>query len=118
MRVAVKPKEKTEETLALLNSFFDIFEPAQNSLETSLDNMNMTLHPLPLLLNVGAAERGGKDFYHFIEGISPTVGLLIEQLDEERMKFTIDGFLKANNKLVKDNKWGQLIGMFNASFSK
>ena len=41
-----------------------------------------------------------------------------DKLDEERMKFTIDGFLKANNKLVKDNKWGQLIGMFNASFSK
>lgn len=41
-----------------------------------------------------------------------------DKLDEERMKFTIDGFLKNNNKLVKDNKWGQLIGMFNASFSK
>ena len=41
-----------------------------------------------------------------------------DKLDEERMKNTIDGFLKINNKLVKDNKWGQLIGMFNASFSK
>lgn len=41
-----------------------------------------------------------------------------DKLDEERMKITIDGFLKTNNKLVKDNKWGQLIGMFNASFSK
>ena len=41
-----------------------------------------------------------------------------DKLDEERMKNTIDGFLKNNNKLVKDNKWGQLIGMFNASFSK
>lgn len=41
-----------------------------------------------------------------------------DKLDEERMKNTIDGFLKTNNKLVKDNKWGQLIGIFNASFSK
>lgn len=41
-----------------------------------------------------------------------------DKLDEERMKNTIDGFLETNNKLVKDNKWGQLIGMFNASFSK
>lgn len=41
-----------------------------------------------------------------------------DKLDEDRMKNTIDGFLKTNNKLVKDNKWGQLIGMFNASFSK
>ena len=41
-----------------------------------------------------------------------------DKLDEERMKNTIDSFLKTNNKLVKDNKWGQLIGMFNASFSK
>lgn len=41
-----------------------------------------------------------------------------DKLDEDRMKNTIDGFLKTNSKLVKDNKWGQLIGMFNASFSK
>ena len=41
-----------------------------------------------------------------------------DKLDEERMKNTIDGFLKTNSKLVKDNKWGQLIGMFNASFVK
>ncbi len=41
-----------------------------------------------------------------------------DKLDEDRMKNTIDGFLKTNNKLVKDNKWEQLIGMFNASFSK
>ena len=41
-----------------------------------------------------------------------------DKLDEDRMKNTIDGFLKTNSKLVKDNKWGQLIGMFNASFAK
>lgn len=57
-----------------------------------------------------------KDFREVVKKKFETV--FGDKLDEERMKFTIDGFLKTNNKLVKDNKWGQLIGMFNASFSK
>ena len=85
MRLAVKPAERTEETIAVLNRYFDIFTPARNFLETSLDNMNMTLHPLPLLLNIASAERDTRSFRHYIDGISPTVGRLMEQLDAERM---------------------------------
>lgn len=57
-----------------------------------------------------------KDFREAVKKKFETV--FGDKLDEERMKNTIDGFLETNNKLVKDNKWGQLIGMFNASFSK
>lgn len=39
-----------------------------------------------------------------------------DDLDEERMKNTIDGILKDNPELVKNNKWGELIGMLNKSF--
>lgn len=41
-----------------------------------------------------------------------------DKLDKKRMEFTIDGFLKNNEKLVKNNEWGELIGKFNASFGK
>jgi len=86
MRLAVKPTERTEETIEALNRYFEIFTPARNFLETSLDNMNMTLHPLPLLLNISAAERDTQSFRHYIDGISPTVGRIMEQLDAERMR--------------------------------
>ena len=41
-----------------------------------------------------------------------------DELDEKRMKFTIDGFLKNNKKLVDAGEWGELVGKMNASFAK
>jgi glutathionyl-hydroquinone reductase len=41
-----------------------------------------------------------------------------DDLDEERMKMTIDGILDDNPDLVKNNEWGELIGMLNKSFGK
>lgn len=41
-----------------------------------------------------------------------------DELDEKRMKFTVDGFLKDNKKDVDDGKWGELVGKFNQSFAK
>ena len=41
-----------------------------------------------------------------------------DELDEKRMKFTIDGLLKNNQDLVEKGEWGELIGMLNKSFGK
>lgn len=41
-----------------------------------------------------------------------------DDLDEDKMKKTIDGFLEDNKDLVEKNKWGELVGMFNQSFAK
>lgn len=40
-----------------------------------------------------------------------------DELDEEKMKKTIDGFLEDNKDLVDEGEWGELIGMFNQSFA-
>lgn len=40
-----------------------------------------------------------------------------DDLDKNRMKKTIDGFLEDNDDLVQAGKWGELIGMFNQSFA-
>lgn len=40
-----------------------------------------------------------------------------DELDEDKMKETIDGLLKDNKELVKDGKWGDLMGMLNKSFN-
>lgn len=41
-----------------------------------------------------------------------------DELDEKRMKFTIDGFLKDNKDLIDEGNWGELVGKFNQSFAK
>lgn len=39
-----------------------------------------------------------------------------DDLDEDRMKFTIDGLLKKHKKDVEAGEWGKLIGILNKSF--
>lgn len=39
-----------------------------------------------------------------------------DELDEKKMKETIDGLLKDNKDLVEKGEWAELIGMLNASF--
>ncbi len=85
MKMAVTPKEKTDQTISFLENWFKGLIPAKSLLETSLDNMNLTLHPLPILLNLSAVEKNEKDFYHYTQGVSPSVGKLMEKMDEERM---------------------------------
>lgn len=85
LRAAVSPSQHTEPVLATLNRYLDILIPAQNVLETSLDNMNMTLHPLPVLLNLHSTEQSPGTFRHFIDGVTPSVGRLLERLDKERL---------------------------------
>lgn len=40
-----------------------------------------------------------------------------DDLDEDKMKKTIDGLLEDNKELVEKGEWGELIGMLNQSFA-
>lgn len=40
-----------------------------------------------------------------------------DDLDEEKMNKTIDGFCKDHVEEIKDGKFGELIGEFNSSFA-
>lgn len=39
-----------------------------------------------------------------------------DNLDEDKMKKTIDGILDDNKEMVENNDWGSLIGILNKSF--
>lgn len=41
-----------------------------------------------------------------------------DELDEEKMKETIEGILKDNKELVDKDEWGELIGILNKGFVK
>ena len=85
LKIAVYPGSERENEIKLYNDLFDIFCPAVNFIETSLENINIVLHPLPILLNIGSVERECKTFRHYIDGVSPIVGDAMEKMDQERL---------------------------------
>ncbi len=56
-----------------------------NLLETVFPYTNAIHHPPALLCNAGRVEATGGDYYHYYDGISPSVGRMIDALDVERL---------------------------------
>ena len=82
--LGVFPASRTDGVLSLLQPVFPQFVPAKNCLETSFSNIGALFHPTPVLLNIGRIESDPDDFQYYIEGISPSVAVLIHQIDAER----------------------------------
>ncbi|TDT74709.1 opine dehydrogenase [Arthrobacter sp. AG258] len=61
------------------------FSAVDNVLCTSLTNINAMMHPLPTVLNAARCD-AGSPFQYYLEGITPAVATLVEQLDNERLE--------------------------------
>lgn len=72
LRVAAFPADQTPRLMARIQGLFHL-RPARHVLEVALCNVNMILHPLPMLLNLGAIERRRGDFALLAEGMTPGV---------------------------------------------
>lgn len=84
LAVGVLPASRTVETVAVLTEAFPEIHAAKNVLETSLTNLNAVMHPTPSLLNASLIESKW-DWKYYLDGITPTIGALIERLDQERV---------------------------------
>lgn len=73
----------TAQVVAVMNGLFGCFQPAQNVLETSLENIGAILHPPITLLNAAAIERGAK--IYFYKDMTPRIAELLGALDRERL---------------------------------
>lgn len=62
------------------------FKPARSMVETSIGNVGMILHCAPLLLNAGWTENAYNSYKYYYDGITPSIGRLIEKIDEERIE--------------------------------
>ena len=82
--LAAIPATKTNYVLKLLNKPYPQFIGAKDVLETSINNYGAIFHPGPTVLNSGHIERGCP-FEYYIEGITPSIGKVLEQMDSERM---------------------------------
>lgn len=61
------------------------YRPANSMIETSIGNVGMILHCAPLLLNTGWTENEDSIYKYYNEGITPSIGKLIEKMDAERV---------------------------------
>lgn len=83
--VAAMPAFKTSEVVQELLQLHKEFIPAENVLETGLNNIGAIFHPTPLILNAARAECPNECYDHYLDGISPSVGAFLERLDAERV---------------------------------
>lgn len=61
------------------------FKPAHSIVETSIGNVGMVLHCAPMLLNSGWVECNNNSFKYYYDGITPSIGNLLEKIDQERV---------------------------------
>lgn len=79
------PNRHTQAILELVSDVYPSMEPASTVLQTSLQNANPIIHPAVTLSNAARIEMTGGDFLFYEEGVSNSVGRLIEALDKERI---------------------------------
>lgn len=83
--LAALPKSHTRDVLQRVSDVYAGMEAANGVLQTSLQNANPIIHPAVTLANAARIEMTGGDFLFYAQGVSDSVGRLIEALDNERI---------------------------------
>jgi opine dehydrogenase len=84
--VAAYPAAGTATAVEVLGHVFPgLLVAATHVLETSLNNPNAMAHPVPAVLNAGWIETTGGDFRFYTDGVSPSVGRVMDALDRDRL---------------------------------
>ena len=86
LKIATVPDSAVGSALQRLSPYLPMLCQAKNIIETSLENINSILHPLPILLNLPAVARDAQQFRHYIDGIDSHVSQLLHLMDEERLR--------------------------------
>lgn len=83
--VAALPAHLTPDVLAVTNKCLPYFVAGDNVLKTGLSNIGAIFHPALTLLNAAWIEERHGDFEYYLEGASPSVALVLEAMDRERV---------------------------------
>jgi len=84
--VAAIPAYKTVEVVTALRKALPQFVPEDNVLKTSFNNIGAVFHPTLTILNAARIESTHGEFDYYIDGITPSVALILESVDNERVK--------------------------------
>jgi opine dehydrogenase len=79
------PRAGTDRLYELIKDVWPAVEKADSVFQTTLQNGNPVIHPAVTLLNAGLIERTGGDFLFYEQGVTESVGRLIEAVDRERL---------------------------------
>lgn len=82
--LAALPGKDNRDILDLIADVYPGMEPAHNVIQTSLQNANPVIHPAVSLCNSARIEGVG-DFLFYEEGVTDSVGRIIQAVDEERI---------------------------------
>ena len=82
--LATLPANQNQQVLNLVQEAFPQVKGADSVLETSLGNANAVMHPAPTILNTSLIE-SQHDWLYYWEGVTPTIGRFVEELDQERL---------------------------------
>ena len=79
------PGRETGRLHEVVKTVYPSVQPFANVLETVFPYGNAIHHPPAVLCNAGRIEATGGDFRHYYDGITPSVGRLIDAVDRERL---------------------------------
>lgn len=82
---AAFPARETARLAEYVEPLFPMIRPVGSVLDTVFPYTNAIHHPPAFLCNAGRVESTDGDFYHYYDGITPSVGRLIDRLDAERL---------------------------------
>ena len=85
LSIAAVPHSGTEDLHAALHEVYPGLTAADSVFQTTLQNGNPVIHPAVTLLNAALIERTGGAFNFYEDGVTETVGRLIEGVDRERL---------------------------------
>jgi opine dehydrogenase len=83
--LAAIPHSRTGDAIALLKPWYPQFTAAPCTLDTSFSNVGAVVHPAITLLNTARIENSQGRFDFYIDGVSPSVGRVLEAVDRERL---------------------------------
>lgn len=83
---AAFPACETARLTAQVEPLFPMIRPVSSVLDTVFPYTNAIHHPPAFLCNAGRVESTGGDYFHYYDGITPSVGRLIDRLDAERLE--------------------------------
>lgn len=86
LKVAALPATDTEEFRACFSQAVLNMESGASVLETSLTNVNAVMHPAGMLMNAGWIEHTDGNFKFYVEGITASVGRIVDRVDAERLE--------------------------------
>lgn len=83
--LAALPAYKTPIVLEAVRQAFPQFVPGTNVLVTSLNNIGAVFHPTISILNAARIETKRTIFEYYLEGVTPSVANILEEIDRERV---------------------------------